>query len=382
MSHTKLIQITAEQTRPTLAPAQKKFNGLIKKINVQKKRLTEWQESLSRCQQDAMTKLEPLRETLSEHLVELALLLDQAFTSHKFTRNQQKKLTYLICEICDELIGVHQRDDLKSLYNKYSADDFDVQEQEADEMATGYLKAMMEEAFDIELDDDNLDFARRDPRDAAERLAEKIRQQQEQAEAAAAGRPRRKKTAKQLAREAREQEEAAHVSKSIQAVYRQLVAALHPDREPDHAERQRKTELMQKVTVAYGNKDLLQLLELQLAVEQIDQGKLNNIVEDRLKHFNKVLQNQLDELREEVMLMEIQIGNLLQVAPFETLSPRRVARMLRDDIRAAQDTLASLKIDLQRFRDVRQLKQWLNGYRIPKPERDPFFEMMPPFGFK
>lgn len=380
MSPTQVIRITAEQTRATLSPAQKKFNGLIKKIDVQKKRLAEWRESLARCQQDALTKLEPLKKALSEQQAEMVLLLDRLFTSHKFTRNERKKLSYLICETCDELISLHQRDDLKPLYNKYSADDFDARAQEAEDMATDFLKTMMEEAFGVELEDDEFDLDPRDPRGAAERLAEKIKQRQEQAEAAAA-RPRRKKTAEQLAKEAREREEAAHVSKSIQAVYRQLVAALHPDREPDPAERERKTELMQKVTVAYGNRDLLQLLELQLAVEQIDQGKLNNIAEDRLKHYNKVLQNQLDELREEVTLLEMQIGSQLQVAPFEILTPRRVARMLEEDTRIARDEIARLKRDLQRFRDVRQLKQWLQGCRIPDPELDPFAGM-PPFGFK
>jgi hypothetical protein len=382
MSHSHIVHIKAGQTQATLSPAQKKFNGLIKKIGAQKKLLAEWQASLARCQQDALTQLEPLRKTLSEHQAQLVLLLDQLFTGHKFTRGQQAKLAHLIRETCEELIGLHQRDDLKPLYNKYSADDFDAQTQEADAMTKDFLKVMLEQEFGIALDDDAFDFDPSDPHSTAEHLAEKVRQQQEQAEAAAASRPKRKKTAKQLAKEAREHEEAAHVSKSIQAVYRQLVAALHPDREPDPAERERKTELMQKVTVAYGNRDLLQLLELQLAVEQIDQGKLNNIAEDRLKHYNKVLQNQLDELREEVTLLEMQIGSQLQVDPFEVLSPRRIARMLEEDIRVAQDKIARLKHDVQRFRDVRQLKQWLKGYRIPEPELDPFSGALPPFGFK
>jgi len=370
MSHTQMLRINAEQTQAPLTSAQKKFNGLIKKIDVQKELLAEWKESLSLCQQEAAAKLEPLRKTMGEHQAEMAQLLDQMCTRHKFTRSQQQKLACLICTICDGLISQHQRDDLKPLYNRYSSDDFDALAQEDEVLAAEMLKEMMKETFGVVLDDDELDFDMRDPQAAAERIAEKVRQQQEQAKVA---RPKRKKTSKQLAKEAREQEESAHVSKSIQAVYRQLVAALHPDREPDPAERERKTELMQKVTVAYGNKDLLQLLELQLAVEQIDQGRLNNIAEDRLKHYNKVLQNQLDELREEVMLMEMQIGSMLQVDSFATLSPKGIARMLKDDIRTMQEMIASIQEDLRQFQNVQQLKQWLKGYRIPEPEFDPFF---------
>ena len=108
---------------------------------------------------------------------------------------------------------------------------------------------------------------------------------------AEARRAKRKKTAKQQAKEEQMQAEAAHLKKSIQEIYRKLATALHPDRETDPAERERKTALMQKVNVAYGNKDLLQLLELQLQVEQIDQAHVNNIAEDRLKHYNKIQQS-------------------------------------------------------------------------------------------
>ena len=182
MSHTRRSQITAEQTQAKLSPAQKKFNGLIKKIDVHKKQLAEWQETLSRCQQNAVTKLEPLKQTLGEHQAEMVLLLDRLFTGNKFTRPQQEKLSHMICELCDELITLHKRDDLKPLYNKYSTDDFDTQAQEADEMETDFLKRMMGGAFGIDLDDE-LDFDPRDPNGAAERLAEKIKQQQEQAAA-------------------------------------------------------------------------------------------------------------------------------------------------------------------------------------------------------
>lgn len=368
MSQTQTIQITAKQTQTTLSAAQKKFNSLIKKIDTQKKRLAEWRESFSLCQQEAATKLEPLKQTLSEYREQMVLLLDRQFSSHNFTRNQQEKIAHLICEICDELISLYQRDNLKPLYNKYSTDDFDAQSQEVDEMASDILKTMMEEQFGIELEGDEFDFDPNDPQGTAQRYAEKIKQQQ-----AKAIRPKRKKTAKQLAKEARETEEATNASKSIQAVYRQLIASLHPDREPDPTERERKTKLMQQVTVAYGKKDLLQLLELQLAVEQIDQRKLNDVAEERLKHYNKVLKNQLDELNEEIMLMEMQIAHQLQAAPFAVLTPKNITRMLKEDIRRAQDMITYMKHDLKSLQDIQQLKRWLKDYQIPDLEYDPLF---------
>src|SRR5260370_34474944 len=92
-----------------------------------------------------------------------------------------------------------------------------------------------------------------------------------------ARRAKRKKTPRQLAAEAREQVEQAELSLSIREVYRKLASALHPDREPDPQERERKTPLMPRANQPDGKNSLLQLLQLQLELEYIDQSAINNI---------------------------------------------------------------------------------------------------------
>ena len=364
--HSKVIHIKKDPQRASLSPAQKKFNDLIRKIDAQKKLLATWQETIPQCQQEIAGKLVPLRKTYSQHQAEMVVTLDALYTTHKFSRGQQDKIAHLIIGMCEELISQHGREDLKPLYQRYSEQDV---AQEIDGAAHDLLKSMFEQEFGVELDDD--DFDPFDPEGTAARLAEKMQSHQRQVEES---RPKRQKSAKQLAKEAREQEEEAKVSKSIQAVYRQLVAALHPDREPDPAERERKTELMKKVTVAYGNKDLLQLLELQLSVEQIDQSKINNIAEDHLKHYNKVLQSQLQELQEEVLLMEMNLRGMAGLGPYERLSPKRLLTLLNEDIRALRNEISRIHHDLRCFKDVKQFKAWLKDYRIPEAEFNPFYD--------
>jgi hypothetical protein len=360
-----------------LTPAQKKFNSLIKKIDARKKQLATWQEAMPQLQQEVAARLHPLQKTYSEHQVELVALLDNFYTTQKFSRSQQGKIKYLILEVCEELIGIHGRHDMKALYNQYSEQDFDSQAQQDAAMQRDFMKSLFEQEFGVTLDENEFDFS--DPMKTAEQLAEQVGEQQRQAEDQ---RNARKKTAKQQAQAAREQKEAANISKSIQAVYRQLVAALHPDREPDPAERERKTELMQKVTVAYGKRDLLQLLELQLSVEQINQNNINNIAEDRLKHFNKILQTQLDEIEEEVMLVEMQLRNTAGVSPYEPITPKRLSTFLKQDLRNMRDIIARIQHDLRMFRDVQQFKLWLKDYQIPIDDFDPLFEDFSPFDFR
>ncbi len=381
MPNQKVVHIKTSSTQTPLSPAQKQFNSLIKKIDSQKKLLAEWQETFATVRQEAVEKLEPLRKTMHECQTDMANLLDQQFTSHKFTLNQQEKLSHLISELCEELLRSGDNDDLKTLYNKYSGGDYDTEALEEEEMAADLLKSVMEQQFGVSLEDDEFDL--KNPEATAERLFNKFKQNQQQAQAEEeTARPKRKKSAKQQAKEAREAEEAANVSKSIQAVYRQLTSALHPDREQDPAERERKTELMQQVTVAYGKRDLLKLLELQLSAEQIDQSKLNNIAADRLKHYNKILSNQLREIQDEVLFKEDEIRHLLNIPPFENLSPKKLGALLKQDIRTMQEEITLIQRDMRQFRDVKQLKAWINRYRIPEPAFDPFMAGFPPFGFK
>lgn len=375
----KVIHIKAVPAQAALSPAQKKFNNLIKKIDAQKQLLAEWQEMFERCQRDAVEKLAPLKQCMKEQQTAMVQLLDRQFTSNKFTRTQQEKLTHIIVEFCEELLCSDDNAELKAMYNKYTQSDYDSEVEEEQDVTTEFMKSMFEKEFGIALDDDDIDLE--NPQATAERLTAKVKQLEAEAEAAAAARPQRKKSAKQLAKEAREAEEAANVSKSIQAVYRQLTGALHPDREQNPVERERKTELMKQVTVAYSNKDLLKLLELQLAVEQIDQSKLSSLSAERLKHYNKILSDQLAELQDEVMLKEEQIRMMLQLSPFEPLSPNRLVTLLKHDIQTMQAALKGIQNDLQVFQDVKNLKAWLKNFRLPEPEFefDPFLDEFPPF---
>ena len=379
MSAKKVIHIKAAPAQAGLSPAQKKFNSLIKKIDAQKQLLAEWQEMFERCQRDAVEKLAPLKQSMKEQQTAMVQLLDRQFTSNKFTRTQQEKLTHIIVELCEELLCSDDNAELKAMYNKYTQSDYDTEAEEEQDVTTEFMKSMFEKEFGIVLDDDDIDL--QNPQATAERLTAKVKQLEAEAEAAAAARPQRKKSAKQLAKEAREAEEAANVSKSIQAVYRQLTAALHPDREQDPVERERKTELMQQVTVAYSNKDLLKLLELQLAVEQIDQSKLSSLSAERLKHYNKILSDQLAELQDEVLFKENEIRMMLQLSPFEPLSPNRLVTLLKHDIQTLRAALKGIQNDLQVFQDVKNLKAWLKNFRLPQPESgfDPFFDEFPPF---
>ena len=370
-SSSQSLQINTSKQAAMLTPAQKKFNTLIGRIDRQRKRLAEWQELMPIYQEEVLKTFQPLRDSYAGFQAQMVELLDSHYTNNRFSRLQKQKVSHIISDICVELINDHGRDDLKPVANRHSDIDFDDQQEQMKAMSGDVLRAMLESEFGIDPGDIELDMD--DPYGTAEKLGSILEEQQRKAENQ---RPRRKKTARQLAREQREKEEESKISQSIRAVYRQLVGALHPDRETDPEEHQRKTDLMQKVTVAYKNRNLLQLLELQLTVEQIDQKAIDSINEDRLNHFNKILQRQSLELKQEIEEVELHMKAAGGLDPFASLTPKKLMSALRKDKKQLELAIFGIQRDLRLFKDIRKVKHWLKTYELPVELPDELFFRM------
>ncbi|MDA0823061.1 MAG: molecular chaperone DnaJ [Proteobacteria bacterium] len=353
------LRISTAKPANKLTPAQKKFNTLIARIDRQRELLAQWQELIPNYQAEVLKSFQPLRDSFAGFQAQMVELLDGYCFGNHFTRLQKEKVSQIISDICDELINDHGRDDLKPIANRHSDIAFDDEQAQMQTMGEDLFRAIFDEEFDLDPDDVDLDMD--DPFGTAERLRGILDEQERIAEEQ---RPRRKKTARQLAKEQLEKEEESKISQSIRAVYRQLVGALHPDREQDPEERDRKTDLMQKVTVAYKNSDLLKLLELQLTVEQIDQSAIDSINEDRLTYFNKILQRQSQELKREIEDIELDIGIAAGFAPFELITPKKIMSTLKKDKKHLEIEIAEIREDLRNFQDIRALKRWLKSYEL------------------
>lgn len=331
-----VVHIKKPAPRAKLSPAQKKFNVLIKRIARQQRRLAEWQAMMPELQRALGETYAPLRKTYNRHRVELVQILDERHADQRLSARQRARVAGIIVAICGELITRYGMDELKPLYAKHRATDCDVETAEIGDPTEGFLHTRCNDIPDR-------DRFRAEP-----------------------GKPRqpRNKTAKQRGYESAQQEEAIQVGKSIRALYRQLVMLLHPDREQNPDEHRRKTELMQRITVAYKNQDLLQLLELQLAVTQIDQQHIDNLADDRLQHYNKVLQAQLNEIRREIERMAMMFGMIPDVGGHPEIAPAQAVAALTQAVRAIHRDIEQIQRDQLACRDVTPLKAWLKSYRV------------------
>ena len=362
MTRTNLrsISIASDHNQSNLSNGQKAFNTLIKQIEKRRARLSAWEAAMPAFHRKYVSDFAPLEQTSTDLRTKLVHRLDQAYAQKGLTKSERRTIAELISDLAGELVAQSDDPELKSIYNRYSESDFDSEAAaELDDM-----KSALEAMLGVELGED-VDMS--SPEDVLRRAHAQMEQLQAQDalenQAREARRAKRKKTPRQLAAEAREQVEQAELSLSIREVYRKLASALHPDRETDPQERERKTTLMQRANQAYSKNSLLQLLELQLELEHIDQSVINNIGEDRLKHYNKILKEQLGELDHEILHVENGFKHSYGIPPFIEVSPGTVMRNLAADIFSLQESLHALEHDLLVFDDVKQLKGWLKSVK-------------------
>lgn len=354
------VRVVINKEQSTQSKGQKAFNKLIEKIGKQRKSLAEWQATVPLYQQKFASKFHPLLLVYNDRRRELVHALDLAYDGKGLSKTDREIMSDLICSIAIDLIVEHGEESLKPIYNRHSGADLDAEAEQKDQA----VKSMMESVLGIDLGDEP-DFSSPEKMFAAidEQLEKQFQEKERRQAANEARRSNRKKSAREVEKETRQQAEERDVSQSIRDVFRKLASALHPDREQDPAERERKTALMQKVNVAYGNRDLLQLLELQLEVEQIDQNAMNAVSEDRLKHYNKVLAEQSAELQQEIDRITFSYKAHANLPMGLALTPSKVMGMLQTNIREIEQHIAGLKQNIAACQNIKSLKLLLKMYR-------------------
>lgn len=356
MTPAKTISIAQTQGTKVLSAGQKKFNTLVKKIDVQRKLLVAWNEGAPLCQQWHSTEFGPVLLAHRELLVEMVRLLDRHVDEKGFSKVDQQAMRKMVCDMAPNLFHGQYEVEMKAIYNRNSDTDLDTEQAQA----TANLKALMERELGVDLGDmGDLDT----PEALMQRLHQEMQMRDHDQAHAEQAREHQRSQRKPTAKQAQAQTDAENTSQSIREVYRKLASALHPDREPDATERQRKTGLMQRVNQAYANKDLLSLLQLQLEIEQIDQSAIDGIAEDRLKHFNKVLAEQLLELQDEVGQLEMDFIHRYDLDPFVRITPANMLKSLtRQKQELQQDTL-QMQRELRTLVGVSSIKRWLKVQR-------------------
>lgn len=283
--------------------AQRDFNRLIAKIQERRQSLITWREWLAGFSGRMAEGHEPLlRQQYDAELNlvrRLDVLLEEEFDL--LTNRQYVTLRRYLIERLGELAGVSgpADDELSGLLRKHTGRDIHTLRAAENQKQMQLMEALLGDVFGART---VAGHQAGTPDDLLRHIEEVIRAGQaagsDDEQATAAGRQRARR---QQAAEKRREEAEAQASQSVRDIFRKLASTLHPDREADPVQRQRKTDLMQQATRAYQDNDLLQLLTLQFQIEQIDNDHLAGLPDAQLKHYNAVLRDQVAALDREIL---------------------------------------------------------------------------------
>jgi len=306
----KIIHIQASSTTG-LSKEQKKFNQQVQRIAELRALIEKHKDAAIWLQELSEKHLTPTNERYKAAFEGYLRKIYALCKTEKLTKTQREKIDAFLTDqitMLEEQYGI----DLHEIHNEaFPPEKYDTKRTaEAEQMekaAKQLLKAVIRVQTGVLLTDDEIDV--RDREGTMRRVMDKLADKQENAALGgekgsftAENAPKeRKKTAKQLAKEAREKEAEATLAQGIKKIYRVLASLVHPDKATDAGDEAYRLALMKEVNVAYEANDLLRLLELQADLLKHDESHMNNLSGEMLATYNTLLKRQIDELLNEEM---------------------------------------------------------------------------------
>ncbi|ARN18443.1 hypothetical protein [Piscinibacter gummiphilus] len=120
------------------------------------------------------------------------------------------------------------------------------------------------------------------------------------------------------------------------------------------------------MSIGWGSlrRDLLSLLQLQLNIEQIDTHHVADVGDQRLRHYNEVLSEQLEELKDEVHDVATDFCMEFDLESWPLPRPEKLIPFMERAVREVKDDLFRVQCNLRMLGDVEVTKKWLRGQRI------------------
>ena len=376
MSHKALI--ITQKSEKDLSKLQKQFNANVKKINELKQRLKDDEEQLRKIVTRIQSDIIPTEHKHFEKITELVFVFDKHHDDPFFKKKEKAKIADFIVNKSHELIETTGNEDLKVLYEKYTNESFDEMDAEAENATAEMMKNMMSSMFGVDFEED-ADVS--DPQKMQEYMERKIEEKQAEAQAKKAT---KKKSDKQIEKEEKIKEEAKNISKAARSIYTDLVKAFHPDRERDETERVRKTEIMKKVTQAYEDDDLFELLRLKIELQGADIESLT-MADEQLKYYNKILKEQVRELEESLWQLRMQgsgpMGGEDLLSRFGGDEKSMKAKITRQ-VNKLKNNIKMVEQDILTLGVKENMRKFLKDYQIQEDMDDDFMNFLPPGFFR
>ncbi len=349
-----------------ISPAQRRFNQLLSQTETLAKKIENARKLADAHRQVAAKTLAPLEKKRNGLMRDMALWLDERLKRKGLTTRQKTMARELLRHLAAALASTGD-EAMHALYAAHS--DTTLAEDEKADAAD--LKTVIEAMLGKKIGDDDTPF---------ESLDDLMRASMAKMQEASAGedathasaQSKHKKTAAQLKAEAKATAQLEDATGALRTIYRQLVSALHPDRETDPHEQVRKTALMKEANTAYEKRDLLALLQLQLRAELLDTSQMASMAKEKLAALTTLLKNRVAVLNQELFAIERQMIGEFNLPMFSTVSAVSLRRHLIESELNLHEEISVMQQDLAMVQDDAHFKRWLRAQENGRQDDDRF----------
>ncbi|WPP48821.1 J domain-containing protein [Catalinimonas niigatensis] len=371
MKKNTLPVIGKKDQQQVISKRQKEFNRRIKKVNALKAELEDMEKSIPEIRSYYQQQIVPVQDKIAASRVRFVKLLDTAYDMKYFRGKEKEKIREILLNHAYELITHYGKSELEPIYDKHSEISYQEEKASVKDMSRDMAEDMFKDLFDIDVDLEGVDL------DNFEEIGDRFQQQAKaREEQKAQQKQKRKKTKAQQAREERQAKEAKSISKTTREIYMKLVREFHPDRETDEQKQAEMTEKMQRITEAYKKDDFYELLRLEMELLQGIDERLDELSDEQLKLYNKLLKEQEDELSDKLHSLEFMpsmdmpaIEPFVEYLRFKKYAPHAINR----DHHALKEKLRMMKNDIKILGDKQNLRDFLHDYEIEREDEMEFF---------
>jgi len=323
VKNSNLIKIHSDENN--LSKEQKLFNQLSKQIERKKKELGKWEKYAGEYRQKHAKYFFPLENEFYECRKKMVFLFDTRLGDTNFNNGEKRKLRSLTHDMCIDLLNETYDEKVEIILKKYSK-------------PRTKKKSVLEDIFE----------------NIASKMEENIGRWQEEM-------ANEDEECHELKQETKEEKEG---KESMKDIYKKLAAILHPDRELDEKEKKRKTEVMQRVTAAYRDRNLTELLKIELE-ETKSMMSADKLSKETTKGLNKVLRNELEELKERVYLSKRYFQISFNGLKLNSLSKKKIDNLFDKKVERKDKIVKSAKSDLKSFTlNVKNLKKFIRSLEL------------------
>lgn len=330
MKSSAVTKILIEETN-NLSEEQKLFNKLVKQIERKKKELNKWE----RCAEDYKHKyhkgLSPIEDELNKYRNEFVYILDNAYSNKNFSKKEKKLIVTLIHDMCAESLSLTYDENLANIFTTYQA----IVKEDQKKRAGSFYDDIVQRIED--------DMKERMHDERKEWKSSRIDDEENYCQP-------------------QETEEDKASQQSLKEIYRSLAANLHPDKELDELEKDRKNSFMQDINKAYKEKNLVELLKIQLEEEKNQQKNIEEISKGKVGSFNKAFKRQLEELRDNVSAIKRSFQLYHPDLKMSGLTENKLNDKLQENIKYHRKVASQTKNDLEKYKkDIKNIKVFLKS---------------------